>query len=137
MPAMLALLLAAQLSAALPTPLTIHVTGVRDDAGVVRVELCSPRTFLRSSCEVIGSAPAVKGETVVTLPEAPTGIWAIQAYHDRNGNQTVDRGVLGVPLEEIGFSREAPVGFKGPTFNRAAFPHEEPESVTVRLKRYW
>ena len=121
-----------------PAPITVHVTGVRDARGFVRVELCTARTFLHSGCEVTMSVPAVAGETVVTLPEIDPGAYALQVYHDRNGNREVDRGALGVPLEEVGFSRDAPVGLKGPSFPRAAFVHEStPQSVVVKLKRYF
>lgn len=120
-----------------PSPMTVRVSGVRDDAGQVRVDVCSPKTFLRGGCEVTVAVPAVEGETVVTLPAVPAGVWAIQAYHDRNANLRVDRGALGVPTEEVGFSRQAPVGLKGPAFERAAFRHAGPETITVRLRRYW
>lgn len=131
------LLLAAQgAPAAEGAPLTVRVDGVQDAAGAVRVEVCSRATFLHSDCEFTATAPAQKSETVVVLPAIPPGEWAVQAYHDRNGNGEVDRGVLGVPIEEVGFSRQAPVGVRGPSFGRAAFPHGAAETVTVRLRRY-
>ena len=119
-----------------PAPLTVHVTGLRDAVGEVRVEICSRRSFVRSACEFRESTPAQAGETVVTFPALPAGEWAVQAYHDRNANHEVDRGVLGVPVEEVGFSRQAPVGLHGPNFGRAAFIHDGAESVSVRLRRY-
>ena len=61
----------------------------------------------------------------------------MQAYHDRNANREVDRGVLGLPLEEVGFSRQAPVGLHGPSWTRAAFAHDAAETMTVKLRRYW
>ena len=132
-----ALLLAAVLQTAdAPAPLTVHVDGVRDAVGEVRVEVCGRAAFVHSECEFRESVPAEKGRTSVTFPAVPTGEWAVQAYHDRNANHEVDRGVLGVPVEEVGFSRQPPVGLHGPMFGRSSFVHGGAESVTVRLKRY-
>lgn len=137
MPALALLLLALQ--AATPeaaSPLTVRVSGMRDAVGEVRVEVCSRRSFVHAECEFRESVPAQAGETVATFPSVPAGEWAVQAYHDRNANHEVDRGLLGVPVEEVGFSRQPPVGLHGPNFGRAAFIHAGAETVTVRLKRY-
>lgn len=134
---MIAALAAAVLQAA-PAPafpLTVRVTGVPDDRGEVRVDVCGAAAFLRAGCELSAATPAVKGETVVVLPAVPAGRWALQAYHDRNGNAEVDRGPLGLPREAVGFSRAPPLGLKGPSFDRTALPHEAAQTVTVRLRR--
>ena len=133
--ALVALLAALQASPD-PAPLTVEVDGVRDSVGEVRVEICGRSNFVHADCEFRESVPAQKGRTTVVFPAVPGGEWAVQAYHDRNANHEVDRGVLGVPVEEVGFSRQAPVGLHGPMFGRAAFVHQGTESVTVRLKRY-
>lgn len=138
---MFAALAAVLLEASAPAPgvadVTVRVAGVRDARGQVRVEICSARTWLKAGCEFTLSTPAQAGETVVVIPDVPAGVWAVQAYHDRNGNKEVDRGPLGLPVEEIGFSNQPPVGLKGPAFARAAFTHRDGAEVRVRLKRYW
>ena len=131
--ALAAALQAADASAA---PLTVVVDGVRDGAGEVRVEVCGPAAFVHATCEFRTSVPAEAGRTVVFFPLVPGGDWAVQAYHDRNGNHEVDRGPLGLPVEEVGFSRAPPVGLHGPQFGRSAFAHHGSETVIVRLKRY-
>ena len=126
-----------QAGAAAPaSPLTVRVGGMRSAAGEVRVEVCSRRSFVHSDCEFHRSAPARMGEAVVTFPAVPAGEWAVQAYHDRNANHQVDRGLFGVPVEEVGFSRQPPVGLHGPSFVRSAFVHGATQTVTVRLTRY-
>ena len=130
-------LMLVQASIAVGAPVTVRVADVRDGRGEVRVELCSSGRWLKSGCEFSIAVPAVKGETVVTVPNVPPGAWAVQAYHDRNANKEVDRGPLGIPAEEIGFSNRPPVGLRGPAFSRAAFDHADAEIVHVRLKRYW
>ena len=115
-------------------PLTVVVTHVRRALGHVRVEVCLPAEFLKS-CEHGAAAPAVKGETVVTVPDLPPGRYAIQAYLDENDNREVDRNVLGVPKEGVGFSQDAPFGLGPPTFRRAAFAHGDmADTVTLKLR---
>lgn len=117
-------------------PLTVIVRGVRSARGHVRVELCRAETFLGRHCDVIVEAPAKPGEVTLTVPDLPAGRYAIQAYHDANDDHTVDRNLIGLPVEEFGFSRSPPLGLHGPSFSRAAFVHdgEGPQAVTVQLR---
>ncbi len=50
----------------------------------------------------------------------PPGRYAIQAYHDEDGNGRVRRGLFGIPAEVIGFSRHAPVRLGAHRFEDAA-----------------
>ena len=116
---------------------TFVVSHVRDGVGHVRVDLCTPDTFLKAECPYSGAAIAVQGVTTVTIANVPAGTYAAQIYHDRNDNHTVDRGAFGIPLEEIGFSQDASVGLHGPKFAKAAFVHGvEDQTLTVRLRRF-
>lgn len=63
----------------------------------------------------------------------PPGRYAIQAYHDEDGNGRVRRGLFGIPAEAIGFSRHAPVRLGAHRFEDAAIEITEP-STTTRLR---
>ncbi len=118
-------------------PVSFAVSGVRTADGSVRVDLCTAATFLKESCPYSGAAPAVVGVTVVTVPDAPPGVYAAQIYHDRNDNHTVDMGPLGIPKEDVGFSNNPPLGLLGPSFARAAFEHlDTAQTVTVKLHHF-
>jgi uncharacterized protein (DUF2141 family) len=120
-----------------PGAVIVHVENVRSSKGHVRVELCTQGAFLTDDCAVAGSAPAQRGETVVTLQDVPPGVYAVQVYHDANDDHKVNRGLLGIPTEDIGFSREAPLGLHGPQFIKAAFNHAADEQVvTVHLRHF-
>jgi uncharacterized protein (DUF2141 family) len=143
---MLALLAAVILqSTALPAtsqseapPLSVVVDGVLDSEGYVRIDVCTQDTFLGRKCETSGAAPAQKGATQVVLTHLPPGVYAIQAFHDRNDDGRLNRGPLGLPLEEVGFSRSPPLGLHGPSFQRAAFVHGDvAQTVNVHLNRFW
>ncbi len=114
-----------------------QVDHVRDDAGHVRVDICTEATFLKEACPYSGAAVAVKGVTTVTVTGVPPGVYAAQVYHDRNDDHTVNRGRFGIPLEEIGFSNNAPIGLRGPKWTKAAFSHDTAtQPLAVMLHRY-
>ena len=116
---------------------TLLISHVRDATGHVRVDLCTADTFLKAHCPYSGAAVAVQGVTTVIVANVPPGSYAAQVYHDRNDNHTVDRGALGIPLEEIGFSQDAPVGLHGPRFAKAAFVHgDDDQTLSVKLRRF-
>ena len=114
-----------------------QVDHVRDDAGHVRVDICTETTFLKGACPYSGEAPAVQGVTTVTVTGVPPGVYAAQVYHDRNDDHTVNRGRFGIPLEEVGFSNNAPIGLRGPKWAKAAFSHDTTDQeLAVKLHRY-
>ncbi len=115
----------------------VQVENVRSSQGHVRVELCTEGTFLTEDCVVGGSAPAQRGETVVTLVDVPPGVYAVQVFHDANDDHKLNRGAFGIPTEDFGFSREAPLGLHGPQFIKAAFNHAADEQVvTLHLRHF-
>jgi uncharacterized protein (DUF2141 family) len=116
--------------------LRVMVRDVAAAAGHVRVDVCTRAEFL-SECRYGGSAPATPGVTTVEVRDLPPGVYAVQAYHDRNDNRTVDRNILGLPTEPVGFSNDAPVGLTGPSFGAAAFNYPGGEhTISLRLRRF-
>ena len=114
----------------------VSVTNVLTDKGRVHVELCPEALFLKD-CTLFGEAPARIGTTIVTVRDVPPGTYAVQAYHDENGNGKVDRGLFGIPREGVGFSNDAPLRRKGPRFEDARFPVARPvERITLRLRHF-
>ena len=119
--------------------LIFQVDHVPDDAGHVRVDVCTEATFLKGpGCPFHGDAAAVKGETTVRVEGVPPGVYAAQAYHDRNDNEKVDRKPpFGLPVEGVGFSNNAPIGLRGPRWSGAAFTHDvADQTLTIRLHHY-
>ena len=120
--------------AAHATMIDIHITGVEDDRGHVRVELCTKQTFLTGACPYSAAAPATAGETIVEV-QAPPGEYAIQAYHDDTDSGRVHQNFLGIPKERIGFSNDAPVRLHGPKWDDAAIEvGNETRNVFLRLR---
>ncbi len=125
---------------ALPAPalaaqLDIELTGIENEHGLVRVAVCTPETFTTKHCPYTGAAPAKPGSVVVSVPDIPPGRYAVQAYHDEDGQGRVRKRLLGVPADAIGFSRDARVRLGAPSFEDAAIDIAEPITATrLRLR---
>lgn len=116
--------------------LRVVVQDVASSRGHVRVDVCTRSEFL-SKCRYSGSAPATPGATMVEVRDLPPGVYAVQAYDDRNDNRAVDRNVLGLPTEAVGFSNDAPVRLHGPSFKTASFNYPGGEqTISLRLRRF-
>ncbi len=130
----------AALALALPLPalaaqLDIELTGIENDHGLVRVAVCTPATFTTKHCPFTGAAPAKPGSVVVSVPDIPSGRYAVQAYHDEDGNGRLRKGLFGLPAEAIGFSRDARIRLGPPSFEDAAIDVAEPVTATrLRLR---
>ena len=110
--------------------LDIELTGIENDHGMVRVAVCTPGTFATKHCPFAGAAPAKPGSVVVSVDGIPPGRYAVQAYHDEDGDGRLRRGLFGIPAEAIGFSRDARVRLGAPSFEDAAIDVTEPATAT-------
>src|SRR5437762_11196563 len=81
--------------------LSVSVSGVPNDRGHVLIDVCSRAEFLGPRCAYHGRAPAIPGKVIVKVGSVSPGRYANQAYHDENGNLTVDRNFLGFPTDAI------------------------------------
>ena len=115
--------------------LDIELTGIENDHGLVRVAVCTPETFTTKHCPFGGAAPAKPGSVVVSVDGIPPGRYAVQAYHDEDGDGRLRRSLFGIPTEAIGFSRDARVRLGAPSFEDAAIDVAEPATATrLRLR---
>lgn len=123
--------------AAIPThaaTVEVTVTNVHNARGHVHVELCPEKLWL-GDCTLVGEAPARLDATVVRVEHVPPGTYAAQVFQDENDNHKVDRGLFGIPREPIGFSNDAPLRRRGPSFEDARFRvAKSVERITLRLR---
>ena len=101
--------------------LQVTVGNVQNSRGHIRLDVCTRQTFLHDSCPFHASAPARVGTVTITLQGLPLGTYAVQAFHDESDSGQVKRSLLGIPEEGIGFSRDAPLHIRGPSFANASF----------------
>jgi len=100
---------------------TVSVSGVHNDHGHVLVALCTRADFLRPHCSWKARVAAQKGTVIAKIPGVPPGVYAAQAFHDENDNGRLERTLLGLPREAMGFSNDAPMRLGPPRFDAAAF----------------
>ncbi len=131
------LLALAMAEAAAAGSLTVNVGNVRSSRGVVMVDICPQNRFLEDTCAHHGEAPARAGVTAVTVQNVPAGQYAVQAFHDENGNGDVDRAMFGIPREGVGFSRNARIGLGPPKWADAVFSHQGRAEVIRFDLRYF
>jgi uncharacterized protein (DUF2141 family) len=75
--------------------LTVAVSGLKNDTGVVKVGLYnSDGTFLKATYKSLASE-IKDNKAVVTFDNLPAGEYAISTYHDENSNGKLDRNAMG------------------------------------------
>ncbi len=122
--------------------LDVTVSGLRSDLGEVHVAVYDdadrfPKDGESLADAVVAASGAAAGKVTVTFKDLAAGKYALAVYHDENGNNEFDQGILGVPLEGYGFSNGASVFFGPPDFAAAAIVLAEPAAnIKIRMT-YW
>jgi uncharacterized protein (DUF2141 family) len=115
----------------------VTVAGVRNNRGHVLVALCSRADFLRPHCPWKAAVPAAPGDVTAIIENVPPGTYAAQAFHDENDDGHLNRTLLGLPREGMGFSNDAPMHFGPPGFEAASFAvGKSDQRISFKL-RYW
>ncbi len=89
---------------------TVEVSALRSDRGVILVAICDAESFLTRFCPYFTRARAAAGTVVVEIEGVEDGSYAVQVIHDENDNRQFDRNFFGIPGEGYGFSNDA-IGF--------------------------
>jgi len=77
-------------------------------------------------------APIVGGAAELRFGDVPPGAYAVFAFHDENGNGTLERSFLGIPKEGVALSNDARGHLGPPKFKDARFEHKQ-ASETLNL----
>jgi len=126
------------IGAALPVEpaLDIIVTDLRSEKGVLRICI-APHADAFPDC---GDGSGTITRTIdagwphLALRSLPPGEYAIAVIHDENANARLDT-FAGIPREGFGFSRNPPIRFGPPHFDRARFTvGDAPVRQQVRLR---
>jgi uncharacterized protein (DUF2141 family) len=117
--------------------LVVEIKGIEVTKGTVNIGIYNRADgFANNKAVYIGKVVAVKGNTVkVALPNLPHGDYAIAAFHDKNANGKLDKGLFGVPTELYGFSNNARGTFGPPKFSEAKFNiNSSTQKISFKLK---
>lgn len=132
---MLALFLLGLMMAAVANSadLNIILAGVNGDEGRIRLALYgSPKTFGKEKKAVtIREVLAQEGAVKIIIRNLPPGQYAVQAYHDRNGNGNFDHMLGLLPSEGYGLSNNHG---EGEDFADAAFDMNGQKDLSIEIQ---
>lgn len=132
-------LIAALLTVAPPSKITVSIDTPRSTKGIVRCALFSNATGFPGKSPLEGRnvvAATVSGKTTCEFENVPAGSWAISILHDENQNWVLDTGLFGIPTEGYGASNNVLPALSPPTFDDSRFTLKEGEqrALSIRLK---
>ncbi len=115
--------------------LTVEITNVVKNGGTVRIALYKPgATFGETPPAFAKSVKVLKAENQSVEFMVPPGRYAVALYHDLNGNDELDKNMVGIPKEPYGFSTNFRPRFSGPSFDDCAFDHKAAgTSISIKL----
>lgn len=120
--------------------LTVHITGIRNDSGSIRIGLFnSAQTYgdKNSNAETAyGRAvlPIKNGEAVWQIKNLPYGVYGIKLFHDEDNSGKLKKSFVGRPKEGVGFSNNPALNNHAPTFDEVKFTVNQPQSdITINM----
>lgn len=118
--------------------LTVIVSGFENDKGQLKIVLFnSKETYSNNLNEpFISGLVNIKDKKAIWVFEnIPFGEYAIKCYHDENGNNELDKNILGIPKEKYGFSNNANGSFGIPDYEKTKFVfNPEMENIVIIVK---
>ena len=130
-PVVIATMLAAT-GAAQAATVRVEVSGAAPDGTTIYVALCEG-ALRRAACRPGGSTAAISETVRLSIMDISPGDYALLVFQDRNGNDRLDRNLVGFPREPYALSN-APAGL--PSFAKAAFVVKDgTNTVRTRLKQ--
>lgn len=119
--------------------LNIVLTGLRSSAGEVRVCLWHEAASFPDCAkgqDVRRLAAPAAPEVRLTVPDLHPGPYAVSVIHDENDNRRLDKSVVGIPTEGVGFSRNPRLLFGPPAFGKVRFDASGETTQTIRIKYF-
>lgn len=110
--------------------LVVELTGVENNRGLVRVAVCTFETCTTKHCPFFSAAPARAGKVTVSLDGIPPRRYAIQTYHDEDGNRRVRRGLFEHPSRRHKVLARCTGPARRTRFENAAIDVTEPFTTT-------
>ena len=120
----MALLMGAIAGTAFAETITLRI-GTSTNDGTVRAALFDSQKSFDDDLVVTGvNTAAVEGSTILVFDNLKPGTYGVALFHDRNGNEKLDRNLLGAPNEPFGFSNNPKIGFSAPKFEEFKFNYD-------------
>ena len=114
--------------------LAVHIVGLRNATGNVRVKL------MRDSNPVDSRVLQIDTKNLtadVVFDKLPQGVYSVSLIHDENMNGKLDTNLFGMPVEGYGFSNNPKKRTGKPGFDETNFQLNQPD-VAIEIKMiYW
>jgi uncharacterized protein (DUF2141 family) len=129
------LLLAMLATSAQAAALTITVDEIRSAQGDIRLSLyAAPAEWPDKSTKDHDFVTKAQAGRVVFHLDVPPGTYAVNGFHDENGNGKFDTSLVGIPEEGYFFSNDVRPFLSAPGFDAAKFTvPPEGRAITVHL----
>lgn len=119
----------------------VHVEGLKNDQGVVRVALYNSEDAYAADKGKADKAFAKtrskieKGQSDCSFTDVPYGTYGIKLFHDEDDSGKFVTNMFGMPKVEFAFSNNAKANFGPPSFNKISFELNSPKmSMTIRMQ---
>ena len=112
----------------------LMMAGFKNTNGTVKTVLVNTKEdFLKEAGQEGGTAATENISADLkaghTFENVAYGTYAIKVYHDANGNNKLDKNMLGIPKEAYGFSNNARGKMGLPAYESVTFEFNSPEQV--------
>jgi uncharacterized protein (DUF2141 family) len=109
---------ATAVSAAPTHSLTVTVNNVRSAGGTIRAQLMKADPASGTAKGVGGTfIPSAQGTVTITFNNLVDGDYAVQMFHDEDGDGQMKTNLFGIPTEGFAFSNAARAAFGPPKFS--------------------
>ena len=117
--------------------LIVKFIGLKSNIGEVKVALCnSSKNYDDHKSPFIGKDILIENKkAVIEFDELPFGEYAVKAFHDEDNNDDLNTNLLGIPIEDYGFSNDARGMFGPPSWDDAKFSFGvEKQTIEIVIK---
>ncbi len=119
--------------------ITITITNVEANSGIMRSALYDEAGFLEDQKEVFTANDTIGNATVLTVvfKNVPYGEYAFACYQDTNSDWKLNGNMVGIPNEAYAFTRPPKSKWRKPKFKEVAFElNENNYNITTEVK-FW
>lgn len=110
--------------------LEVDITNFKNNLGTANVSLQDSNKRVIKQANVAIENNSAK----VTFTNLSDGKYVVKVFHDENNNEKLDRGLLGIPVEEWGVSNNPKRVFGPPKLKSMLFELQESTKIVIKLK---
>jgi uncharacterized protein (DUF2141 family) len=114
----------------------ISIPNIKSDKGEILIALFNKSDGFPENVTTAyqtAKLKAKKGLQSITLQNISDGRYALAIFHDENGDEKMNKNMLGIPKEGYGVSNNVKNLMSAPTFKEAAFIHNRNSELSIQL----